>query len=227
MNSEMAAFLSPLPAASFAVGDVVIPNTYLQKEVADRTPRVAWVKSGLVCGAWHRPVIAPSHSVAIVVAGDGCWVGMDAFKYRENLFQYSALAPTTAVVLSLADFVAKAPRGALLDALEKTSLEWCTAASVVSMRRQPLGRRAMLLLYNLRRLHPRPDLEVTQKVVAELLGVSRQALNPVLKALEGRGLVRLGYGKILIQEHSRIIEELRRTAAGPEGLEHRAEMWDL
>lgn len=216
MNPELDSFLAPFAVTSFAAGEVVIANTYLQPGVTDRTARVAYVRHGLVCGAWHRPAIMPSHSAATVVTGDGSWVGMDAFKYRENLFQYSALAPTTAHVLPLSEFVQRAPRSVVLHALEITSLAWCTAASVVSMRGQPLERRAMLLLYNLRRMHPRPDLEVTQKVVAQLLGVSRQALNPVLKSLEARGLVRLGYGKILVQEHSRIIGELRRTPAGAE-----------
>jgi CRP-like cAMP-binding protein len=227
VDPEIAGFLSSVPRRTFTAGDVVIENTYLQRGATDRTAKVGYVYSGLVSGAWHRPAIAPSHSVTTLVAGDGSWIGMDAFKYRENLFRYVALVPTTAVILPLADLVSEAPRAVLRNALENTANAWCTAASVISMRRQQLERRAMLLLYNLRRIHPRPDLEVTQKVVAELLGVSRQTLNPVLRRLEERGLVRLGYGRIFVQEHARIIEELRRTPAGVERHEGDESLWEM
>jgi hypothetical protein len=66
---------------------------------------------------------------------------------------------------------------------------------------------------------------VTQKVVAELLGTSRQALNPVLKKLEQGGLVRLGYGEVIIEEHDRIIQELRRTADGSQPDASSASSW--
>ena len=220
MSRELAAFLATFAPLEFEPGETVIANTYLQTTTRDRTPEVAYVVKGLVRGAWHRPAIAPSHHVTVAVLGDRCWIGLDAFKYRENLFRYTALAPTTAIVMPLSELVERAPREVLLDALENVSLAWCTAASVVSLKGQRLERRTMLLLYNLSRLHPRPALQVTQQVVAELLGVSRQGLSPVMKRLEEKGLVRLGYGKVIIEAHERIIEELRRTASEtsePEG----------
>ncbi len=212
MSDGLDEFLSAFTLATFDAGEPVLANTYLQAGAANRDAHVAYVHEGLVRGAWHRPAIAPSYDATVSVSGDRCWIGLDAFKYRENLFRYTALVPTTAFVLPLAALVDRAPRAVLLDALENASLAWCTAVSVVSLHGQGLERRVMLLLYNLRRLHPRPLLEVTQRVVSELLGVSRQALNPVLKDLEQRGFVRLGYGKLVVETSDRLIAELRRTA---------------
>jgi CRP-like cAMP-binding protein len=212
MGQEVEAFLASEKPVEFDAGSTLILNTYLQPGAVDRTARVAYVREGLVRGAWHRPAIAPSHDATVLVAGDRSWIGLDAFKYHENLFHYTALAATTAWILPLSDLVHRAPREVLLDALQSATLAWCTAASVVSLKRQKPDRLAMLLLYNLSRLHPHPVLQVTQQVVAELLGTSRQSLNPVLKRLEQRGFVRLGYGKVAIEDPARIIEELRRTA---------------
>jgi hypothetical protein len=225
VSADLDAFLSASEPASFGAGDTVLANTYLQPGAGGGVPAVAYVREGLVCGAWHRPAIAPSHHVTVHVAGDRCWIGLDAFKYRENLFRYTALVATTAWVRPLSDLTDRAPREVLLDALENVSLAWCTAVSVVSLKGQGMERRVMLLLYNLSRLHPRPALEVTQRVVADLLGVSRQRLNPVLNRLEQKGLVRLGYGKVVVEASDRIIQALRRTAprdeaapAEPDGL---------
>jgi CRP-like cAMP-binding protein len=213
MGDDLTTFLRGVgEPREFAAGEVVIANTYLQPDVERRVPTVGYVGKGLVVGAWHRPAIARGHEVTVSVAGDRSWIGLDAFKYRENLFRFTALVPTRASVFPLADLVERAPRPVLLDALENMSLAWCTAVSVVSLRGQAFERRVMLLLYNLRRLHPRPVLEVPQRVVADLLGTSRQTLSPALKELERKGLVRLGYGKVVVDASERIIEELRRTA---------------
>jgi CRP-like cAMP-binding protein len=223
MARDIGNLLRPARPTEFEAGETVITNTYLQSASPARAlPQVAYVDRGLVRGAWHRPAIAPAHRLTVMIAGDRRWIGLDAFKYAENLFRYTALVPTTAWVLPLSDLVDRLPREVLIDALESTSLAWCTAVSVVSLRGQKLHRRAMHLLYDLSRLHPRPSLQVTQKVVAELLGVSRQTLSPVLRQLQQKGLVRLGYGSVSIEDPTKIIEELRRTAGGTTDLDAHA-----
>jgi CRP-like cAMP-binding protein len=212
-SPELLAFLATVPPTEFAIGETILDNTYLQPD-RGQPAEIAYVREGLALGAWHRPAIDRDQDSAVLVVGDGNWIGLDAFKYGENLFRYSALAPTTAWVFPLSTLVEAAPREVVLDALRSVSLAWCTAVSVVSLKGQGIERRAMLLLYNLARIHPRPDLRITQQVVAELLGVSRQSVSPVLKRLEEKGLVRLGYGKVAVQDPKQIIEELRRTAAG-------------
>jgi predicted DNA-binding protein (UPF0251 family) len=106
----------------------------------------------------------------------------------------------------------EAPRGILYDALKSVSLDWCTAASVLSLGADTLSRRALLLLYDMSRLRPRPELEVRQKDIADMLGVSRQTLQPVLKGFEKRGLITLGYGEILIDDPTSLVRRLRRKA---------------
>jgi hypothetical protein len=116
--------------------------------------------------------------------------------------------------------VEEAPRALVVEALRCVSLDWCTVASVLSLGNESLERRTLLLLYNLFRLHPRPEIEVRQQDVADLLGVARQTLQPVLKRLEQVGLVTLGYGEICVGDADTLLAELRvpsgrlRTGAG-------------
>jgi CRP-like cAMP-binding protein len=52
--------------------------------------------------------------------------------------------------------------------------------------------------------------EVTQETLATMLGMSRQTVNQLLKALEVEGLVRLKYGRVEILD----LKGLRRAAKG-------------
>ena len=160
--------------------------------------------------------IAPGSRATAVVAGDGRWLGADAFKYGENLFRYEALTPTSASVIPLSWMREKAPRDVLLDALRTVSLDWCTRVSVLSLGSESLYRRTLLLLYDMARLHPRPEIEVRQRDVADLLGVARQTLQPVLKQLERQNLVQLGYGEISIGDASDLYAALRLDGTGPQ-----------
>jgi CRP-like cAMP-binding protein len=173
---------------------------------------VGYVVEGLVGGMWSGSRIAPENRGTAIVAGDGRWIGADAFKFGKNLFQYTALAPTTASVFPLAWLREEGPRPLLLDFLRSVSLDWCTAASVLSLGANTLSRRALLLLYDMSRLHPRPELEVRQKDIADMLGVARQTLQPVLKKFEERGLISLGYAEIVIADPRALIDRLRKKS---------------
>jgi CRP-like cAMP-binding protein len=95
------------------------------------------------------------------------------------------------------------------------SLDWCTATSVLSLGNDTLERRTMLLLYNLFRLHPRPEIEVRQQDVAEMLGVVRQSLQPILRGLQREGLVSLGYGEIVVGDADALLTALQTTKLPP------------
>lgn len=210
---ELRDFLTLCPPRQFDRGDTLIHNTYHRAAPRpDTSPAsVAYVVEGLVRGAWNGPFIAPETRATTLVAGDGRWVGLDAIKYGANLFRYDALTPTSACVVPLSYLLNDAPRALLVDALRCVTLDWCSAASVLSLGNEPLERRTMLLLYNLFRLHPRPELEVRQQDVAELLGVRRQTLQPVLGELQAAGLVTLGYGEICVGNADALLAELRAT----------------
>ncbi len=176
---------------------------------------VGYIVEGLVRGVWDRSTLAPRNRATAIVAGDGRWFGVEAFKFGKNLFRYAALSPTTASIVPLSYVEHEAPRAVLLDSLRSASLDWCTAASVLSLGADTLARRALLLLYDMSRLRPRPELEVRQKDIADMLGVSRQTLQPVLKGFEKRGLISLGYGEILIDDPTSLVRRLRRKAEPP------------
>src|SRR5262245_38700224 len=202
-HPEMVAILERFPPVDFARGQTLIRND------GPGTAALGYVFEGLVRGAWNRSVIAPRNRATTVIAGDRRWIGADAFKFGENIFRYYALTPTVASIVPLEYVRKEASRRVLLDALHSVSLHWCTAASVLSLGADTLYRRTLLLLFDMRRLHPRPEIEVRQRDVADLLGVARQTLQPVLKQLERRGLIDLGYGEITIGEASALIAELR------------------
>jgi hypothetical protein len=207
-HAHLDAALVRFPPRRFERGDTLIHNTRHQS-VPEGSGSVAYIVEGLVRGAWNRPFIAPNRQAATIVAGDGRWVGVDAFKYGANLFRYDALTATTASIVPLAYMTDEAPRELLQGALRCVSLDWCAAASVLGLGTDTLERRTLLLLYNLSRLHPRPEIEVRQQDVAQLLGVSRQALQPVLKRIEREGLVTLGYGEIMVGDSEALLERLR------------------
>lgn len=222
-TEALRALLERFPPESFERGGTLIDSSLL--ETADfepatepgaahfeteALPRVGYVVEGLVRGMWNRNALAPANRATAIVAGDGRWIGADAFKFGKNLFRYAALTPTVASTFPLSYILDEAPREILLDALRSVSLNWCTMASVLSLGADTLGRRTLLLLYDLSRLHPRPELEVRQKDIADMLGVTRQTLQPVLKGYEKRGLISLGYQEIVIADPVDLVRRLRR-----------------
>ena len=224
-HPEMVAVLERFPPIEFERGQTLIRNTFKQGVVGE--PALGYVFEGLVRGAWNRSAIAPRHRATAVIAGDRRWIGADAFKFGENLFKYVALTRTIASIVPLAYVRQEASRRVLLDALHSVSLHWCTAASVLSLGGDTLYRRTLLLLYDMSRLHPRPEIEVRQVDVADLLGVARQTLQPILKQLERQNLIILGYGEIAIGDAGDLFAALRLDGTGPDagparGTLHRA-----
>jgi hypothetical protein len=213
-HPEMVAILERFPPIDFERGQTLIRNMYRQSVSGE--PALGYVFEGLVRGAWNRSAIAPKLRATAVIAGDRRWIGADAFKFGENLFRYVALTRTVASILPLAYVRQEASRRVLLDALHSVSLHWCTAASVLSLGGDTLYRRTLLLLYDMSRLHPRPEIEVRQADVADLLGVARQTLQPVLKQLERQNLITLGYAEIAIGDAADLFAALRvEGSTGP------------
>lgn len=212
-SAAMAEVFARFPPERFERGDVLIENTFMQTNADREHPMLAYVHEGLVRGAWNRSKIAPRNRATAVIAGDHRWIGADAFKYSENLFRYIALTPTIASMVPLEFLTLNAPRQVLIDALKSISLDWCTTASVVSLSAESLERRTMLLLHDMSRVHPRPELEVRQRDLADLLGVARQTMQPVLKRLEKAGYITLGYSEIVVTDAPRIFRDLRQPPA--------------
>jgi hypothetical protein len=219
-EGSVQALLAAHPPQTFERGEVLIEDSLLQTSdltVADTTIEISpdavhigYVVEGLVRGMWNRNSAAPMKRATAVLSGDGRWIGADAFKFGRNIFQYSALAPTSASIVPLRWMREHAPREVLVDFLRSVSLDWCTAASVLSLGADTLYRRALLLLYDMSRLHPRPEIEVRQTDVANMLGVARQTLSPILQKFEERGLIQLGYAEIVISDPKALMDRLRK-----------------
>jgi CRP-like cAMP-binding protein len=210
---ELDELLHRFPARAFERGEVLIENTYGQPARV-RRPALAYVLEGLVRGVRNKSMVAPANRATVVVAGDGRWIGFDAFKFGENLLRYVAMTPTTAAVIPLDRLDLTTPSGILLHMLRDVSLQWWTVASVMSLGNDKLRRRTLLLLCDLRRLHARPEIELRQSDIADLLGVRRQTLQPVLKSLEKIGLISLGYREITIGDADDLIAELVKEGGG-------------
>jgi CRP-like cAMP-binding protein len=204
---ELADLLQQFPARRFDRGDILIENTYGQAGHTP-TPALAYVAEGLVRGVRNHSMVAPRNRSTVVIAGDGRWIGFDAFKFGENLLRYVALTHTAASVLPMEHVRKHLSEGILLHILQDVSLQWWTVASVMSLGNDTLERRTLLLLCDLRRLHARPEIEVRQRDIADLLGVARQTLHPVLKNLEKAGLLSLGYAEITIGDAAPLLQAL-------------------
>ena len=61
------------------------------------------------------------------------------------------------------------------------------------------------------------DLHLSQESLAETIGVSRQTLNRLLKALEARGVVAVGYGSLTVRD-AMALEALARSSTLSEAL---------
>ena len=214
---ELEDLLRQFPGRTFARGEVLIENTYGQP-TRIRRPALAYIAEGLVRGVRNRSMVAPKNRATVVVAGDGRWIGFDAFKFGENLLRYVAMTPTLASVIPVERLDEKAPSAVLLHLLHDVSLHWWTVASVMSLGNDTLRRRTLLLLCDLSRLHTRPEIEVRHSDVADLLGVRRQTLHPVLKSLERAGLVSLGYGVITIGDAEALFTALVADGVRPPDL---------
>jgi hypothetical protein len=223
LSAAIGALHGDYPPQTFATGEVLIDSVFLQTADLGRTgppttpdpafpPLVGYIHEGLVRGKWHRRPIAPRVKATAVVTGDGRWIGADTFKYGSNLFQYIALAPTTASIVPLSWVLREAPREVLADFTRSVGLDWYTAAAVASLGSDTLERRTLLLLYDLSRLHPRPELEVRHRDLADMLGVARQTLNPILRGLDAEGLIMLGYAEIVVPDSKALVVRLRRNA---------------
>jgi CRP-like cAMP-binding protein len=182
-------FLSRFVTSDFPRGAPLLPPESAR-------PFVAYVREGLVRGLWSE--------ATILVAGDGQWVGLDGLRFAENRVRYVALAPTRAVPIPLRDLLDRAPAAVLRDALKSSGQAWFAAASTLSLVGAPLSVRVLAFLHEVSRRHPRTQLELPRQVVAEMVGISRQALSPVLQQLEREGLVGLGYGRITIPDPARL-----------------------
>jgi CRP-like cAMP-binding protein len=208
--TDLAELLQRFPGRAYDRGDILIENTYGQPGRSP-TPALAYIAEGLVRGVRNRSMVAPRNRSTVVIAGDGRWIGFDAFKFGENLLRYVALTHTTASVVPMEHLRRHVSAPLLLHVLQDVSLQWWTVASVMSLGNDTLERRTLLLLCDLRRLHARPEIEVRQRDIADLLGVARQTLHPVLKNLEKAGLVSLGYAEITIGDAAPLLQALVAT----------------
>jgi CRP/FNR family transcriptional regulator, cyclic AMP receptor protein len=131
-----------------------------------------------------------------------------------------AVAPATVLCISKADFLAAMQadldwlQTVLLKILERGRRlnEWRTQASMLS-----LATRLAQLLSSLAvpfGMHDKAHgdavvLRLTQDDVAAMLGVTRQALHAEIKTLERKGMIELGYARVILRDPKRLADFAR------------------
>ena len=58
------------------------------------------------------------------------------------------------------------------------------------------------------------EIELTQAELAQMIGVSRQTANEILKRLEAEGLIEVGFKRIRVLNPDRLLD---RPSAAPQG----------
>lgn len=164
-----------------------------------------------VVGADGRRFVAahvpPGEAVGFIPLLDG----------RGAIHDAHAIAPTTMLRIPKADFLAAMQadvellQAVLLLILERGRRlnEWRAEATM-----RPLASRLARALGSLAAAFGTPDggregaivLRLTQDDLAAMVGVTRQALNPEIKALERKGLLELAYGRVILRDVQALAE---------------------
>lgn len=170
------------------------------------------IVEGTVSGIWLQPdglrqvngVLGPGQCCGVVSTVDG---GPAMLEHRARTEVLLVTVPRAKwAEAEAADPVVR--RNALRTLCHRTRTLYASAAVAVLL---PLRERVLRMLVQLARLgRPRVTdtapvrLVVAQDELADMLGVTRQSVNRVLRALEDEGLLRLGRGAIELPDPSRL-----------------------
>lgn len=167
-------------------------------------------------------------SALLMIASPGAWFGETAMiDGQPRSSDAVAIGEATVLQLSLPAFRRlTADSGEHMGAFARLVCEQYRRAMdyIVTTADLPLPVRLAQRLVGLAHGHGRREdggvriaLRLPQETLADTVGVSRQTLNKLLKAMERQGLVAVGYGAITIRD-SAGLEALARSRTLPESL---------
>ena len=153
---------------------------------------------------------------AFIGVPDGEWFGEgSAMKPKPRRYHVVALRPTTLLCLPLPLFVTlrEASLGFNQFLVQHLNMRLGQAMTIIEAgRTQSPEHRVALYLSRLFWRSTR-RLNLTQEELGQLVGLSRQTVNKVLRVLEGRGIVSLDFGRVAIVDDEALNAYLAATAA--------------
>ena len=153
---------------------------------------------------------------AFIGVPDGEWFGEgSAMKPEPRRYHVVALRPTTLLCLPLPLFVTlrETSLGFNQFLVQHLKMRLGQAMTIIEAgRTQSPEHRVALYLSRLFWRSTR-RLNLTQEELGQLVGLSRQTVNKVLRVLEGRGIVSLDFGRVAIVDDEALNAYLAATAA--------------
>ena len=153
---------------------------------------------------------------AFIGVPDGEWFGEgSAMKPEPRRYHVVALRPTTLLCLPLPLFATlrETSLGFNQFLVQHLNMRLGQAMTIIEAgRTQSPEHRVALYLSRLFWRSTR-RLNLTQEELGQLVGLSRQTVNKVLRVLEGRGIVSLDFGKVAIVDDEALGAYLTATAA--------------
>ena len=153
---------------------------------------------------------------AFIGVPDGEWFGEgSAMKPEPRRYHVVALRPTTLLCLPLPLFVTlrETSLGFNQFLVQHLNMRLGQAMTIIEAgRTQSPEHRVALYLSRLFWRSTR-RLNLTQEELGQLVGLSRQTVNRVLRVLEGRGIVSLDFGRVAIVDDEALNAYLAATAA--------------
>ena len=153
---------------------------------------------------------------AFIGVPDGEWFGEgSAMKPEPRRYHVVALRPTTLLCLPLPLFVTlrETSLGFNQFLVQHLNMRLGQAMTIIEAgRTQSPEHRVALYLSRLFWRSTR-RLNLTQEELGQLVGLSRQTVNKVLRVLEGRGIVSLDFGRVAIVDDEALNAYLAATAA--------------
>ena len=171
------------------------------------------VLSGLVM---LQSPTSQGRSSAFIGVPDGEWFGEgSAMKPEPRRYHVVALRPTTLLCLPLPLFATLRETSLAFNQFLVLHLNMRLGQAMTIIeagRTQSTEHRVALYLSRLFRRSTR-RLNLTQEELGQLVGLSRQTVNKVLRSLEGMGIVSLDFGRVAIVDDEALNAYLAATAA--------------
>lgn len=189
-----------------AKGDVMLPaGTAVQGWYA--------VLSGLVI--LRSPIAAQQRVSAFIGVPDGEWFGEgSAMKPEPRRYEVVALRPTQLMCLPLDLFATLRETSLAFNQflVQHLNLRLCQAMTIIEAGRMRCPEYRVALYLSRLFWRSTRRLNLTQEELGQLVGLSRQTVNRVLRSLEAQGIVSLEFGRVAIVDDEALAAHLAATA---------------
>ena len=153
---------------------------------------------------------------AFIGVPDGEWFGEgSAMKPEPRRYHVVALRPTTLLCLPLPLFVTlrETSLGFNQFLVQHLNMRLGQAMTIIEAGRTQCPEPRVALYLSRLFWRSTRRLNLTQEELGQLVGLSRQTVNKVLRVLEGRGIVSLDFGRVAIVDDEALNAYLAATAA--------------